>query len=162
MSPAALKAWRHAMGWSQREAAAHLGLHRVTLARYETGAIPLPPKLLELACRKLAEGKEPAQMTIHDTLTANLRDVARELLDARDDRETTEAMRAFLAACRNFGVAVDDAGELTRAVAILLLYCRRVGAGRRLGAGAVNERIERAIEILVQIRMTIQLFTRAR
>ncbi len=56
-------------------------------------------------------------MPLSDSLTANLREVARELLDARSDAEKAEAVRAFLTACRNYRIAVDDLGELTRETA---------------------------------------------
>ncbi|MDE3114177.1 MAG: hypothetical protein KGL26_01130 [Pseudomonadota bacterium] len=49
---------------------------------------------------------------IPDSTIANLREVAAELLDARTDAEAREAVRAFLCACQNGGVSVDDQGEL--------------------------------------------------
>lgn len=47
---------------------------------------------------------------IADSVVAHLREIARELLDARTDAETEEAVRAFRTVCNGEGIAVDAAG----------------------------------------------------
>ncbi|MGH7744510.1 MAG: hypothetical protein ACREQ5_06770 [Candidatus Dormibacteria bacterium] len=49
---------------------------------------------------------------ISDSAMQKLREVAQELLDAQNDAESHEAVRAFLCGCHNDGVMVDEAGEL--------------------------------------------------
>jgi transcriptional regulator with XRE-family HTH domain len=44
-----LKAWRERLGLTQEKAAELLGVHRVTVARWETGACAMP-KLIGMAC----------------------------------------------------------------------------------------------------------------
>jgi transcriptional regulator with XRE-family HTH domain len=44
-----LKAWRLRLGLTQESAAELLGVHRVTIARWETGACAMP-KLIRMAC----------------------------------------------------------------------------------------------------------------
>lgn len=44
-----LKAWRERLGLTQQEAADLLGVHRVTVARWETGACAMP-RLIGMAC----------------------------------------------------------------------------------------------------------------
>ena len=44
-----LKAWRLRLGLTQESAAELLGVHRVTIARWESGACAMP-KLIGMAC----------------------------------------------------------------------------------------------------------------
>ncbi len=44
-----LKAWRIRLGLTQESAAELLGVHRVTIARWESGACAMP-KLIGMAC----------------------------------------------------------------------------------------------------------------
>jgi len=44
-----LKAWRERLGLTQEKAAELLGVHRVTVARWESGACAMP-KLIGMAC----------------------------------------------------------------------------------------------------------------
>jgi len=44
-----LKAWRDRLGLTQEKAAELLGVHRVTVARWESGACAMP-KLIGMAC----------------------------------------------------------------------------------------------------------------
>jgi len=44
-----LKAWRERLGLTQQGAADLLGVHRVTVARWESGACAMP-KLIGMAC----------------------------------------------------------------------------------------------------------------
>jgi len=44
-----LKAWRERLGLTQETAAELLGVHRVTIARWESGACAMP-KLIGMAC----------------------------------------------------------------------------------------------------------------
>lgn len=44
-----LKGWRIRLGLTQLEAAEVLGVHRVTVARWETGACAMP-RLIGMAC----------------------------------------------------------------------------------------------------------------
>jgi transcriptional regulator with XRE-family HTH domain len=44
-----LKAWRLRIGLTQESAAELLGVHRVTIARWESGACTMP-KLIGMAC----------------------------------------------------------------------------------------------------------------
>jgi len=44
-----LKAWRERLGLTQQAAADLLGVHRVTVARWESGACAMP-KLIGMAC----------------------------------------------------------------------------------------------------------------
>ncbi len=71
MTPAALKAWRKALGLKQKEAAEKLGLKKRVIQYYERGhrdgkKIEIP-KTVELACYALSvgieeyDGKAPAK-----------------------------------------------------------------------------------------------------
>ena len=55
MTPADLRAWRSRLGLSQIRAAALLGVHAVTLCRWERGRAPMPP-MLRLACQAITDG----------------------------------------------------------------------------------------------------------
>jgi DNA-binding XRE family transcriptional regulator len=44
-----IRAWRIGLGLTQEAAAQLLGVHRVTYARWETGA-QKPPKIISMAC----------------------------------------------------------------------------------------------------------------
>jgi transcriptional regulator with XRE-family HTH domain len=48
-------AWRKWMGWSQAQAAQHLGVSKRTVQLYESGGQPVP-KTIELACEALTRG----------------------------------------------------------------------------------------------------------
>lgn len=52
MSPDTLRTLRTLAGMSQSRLAAYLGVHRVTVARWETGAVPVP-QWVGLALRTL-------------------------------------------------------------------------------------------------------------
>lgn len=49
---------------------------------------------------------------ISDSAVQELREVAQELLDARSDNESVEAIRAFLTICHTHNIGVDETGEL--------------------------------------------------
>ena len=53
MTAADLRAWRSRLGLTQARAAELLGVHAITLCRWETGHLPLPP-MLKLACQAIA------------------------------------------------------------------------------------------------------------
>lgn len=53
MTPEDLVAWRQRHGLSQEQLATALGVDRVTLARWETGARQVPGRMLALALRAL-------------------------------------------------------------------------------------------------------------
>lgn len=55
MTPAAFRAWRRRMGWSQQAAANALGISRRTVINYEQGK-PEPSRVVGLACAALALG----------------------------------------------------------------------------------------------------------
>ena len=54
MSPETLLALRTLAGMSQSRLAASLGVHRVTVTRWETGAVPIP-QWVELALPRLVD-----------------------------------------------------------------------------------------------------------
>lgn len=60
MTPEQFKSWRKHMGWSQQEAADHLGVSKGSIQLYERGereGRPVEiPKTVELACAALALG----------------------------------------------------------------------------------------------------------
>jgi transcriptional regulator with XRE-family HTH domain len=49
-----LKAWRERLGLTQERAAELLGVHRVTVARWESGACAMP-KLIGMACLSISK-----------------------------------------------------------------------------------------------------------
>ena len=54
MTGADLKAWRHRLGLTQRQAAEQLGVPPLTLSAWETGRVAVKrPAMLQLACRML-------------------------------------------------------------------------------------------------------------
>ena len=55
MTPAALRAWRECMGYTQQQAAAALGVSLRTVKSWEAG-FAAPPAFLALACAALAAG----------------------------------------------------------------------------------------------------------
>lgn len=55
-----LKAWRERLGLTQEKAAALLGVHRVTVARWESGACAMP-RLIGMACLNLEQLIKPTQ-----------------------------------------------------------------------------------------------------
>lgn len=66
MTPTQFKAWRKRMGWSQQEAADHLGISKISVQNYERGrrAAPDPrpveiPMPVALACSALYHRLEP-------------------------------------------------------------------------------------------------------
>jgi transcriptional regulator with XRE-family HTH domain len=61
MTPATLRAWRHAHGWTQDHLARALGVHRATLLRWEAGQTK-PPEFLGLALRELEGETAPARI----------------------------------------------------------------------------------------------------
>lgn len=46
-----------------------------------------------------------------DTMTTELREIARQLIGSKTDDEEQEAVRAFLAVCATYGVSVDGDGQ---------------------------------------------------
>jgi DNA-binding transcriptional regulator YiaG len=50
MTPDELKAWRKRLGLTQKKAAEALGVNLATLAKWETGRLPIS-KVVALACR---------------------------------------------------------------------------------------------------------------
>jgi DNA-binding transcriptional regulator YiaG len=50
MTPIEMKAWRKRLKLSQEKAAAALGVNRATLAKWETGKLPIS-RVVALACR---------------------------------------------------------------------------------------------------------------
>lgn len=58
MTPAALRAWRASMGYTQQQAAAELGVSLRTVKAWEAG-FAAPPAFLALACAALAAGLWP-------------------------------------------------------------------------------------------------------
>lgn len=55
MTPGDLKEWRRRLGWSQVEAAEHLGCGRSSLQQWERGGTAIP-RYIGLACAALALG----------------------------------------------------------------------------------------------------------
>ena len=55
MTPAALRSWRSAMGYTQQQAAQALGVSMRTVKAWEAG-FAAPPAFLPLACAALAAG----------------------------------------------------------------------------------------------------------
>jgi len=55
VTPAALRAWRECMGYTQQQAAAALGVSLRTVKSWEAG-FAAPPAFLALACAALAAG----------------------------------------------------------------------------------------------------------
>lgn len=53
MNAEQIKAWREARGWSVRRLALELGVMHSTVSRWETGAVPVPPRWLDLALAAL-------------------------------------------------------------------------------------------------------------
>ena len=58
MTPADMRAWRSAMGHTQQQAAAALGVSLRTIKAWESG-FAAPPAFLALACAALAAGLGP-------------------------------------------------------------------------------------------------------
>ena len=58
MTPAALRAWRECMGYTQQQAAQALGVSLRTVKAWEAG-FASPPAFLALACAALAAGLGP-------------------------------------------------------------------------------------------------------
>ena len=56
MNPADLKAWRERMGWSQPVLADRLGVHPMTVSKWERGESE-PPPFLPLALESLERGQ---------------------------------------------------------------------------------------------------------
>ena len=58
MTPADIRAWRSAMGYTQQQAAQALGVSLRTVKAWEAG-FAAPPAFLPLACAALAAGLGP-------------------------------------------------------------------------------------------------------
>ena len=52
MTPNDFKAWRAAMGWTQKTTAEHLNIHTKTISNYERGAVTIPV-VVKLATERL-------------------------------------------------------------------------------------------------------------
>ena len=52
MTPNDFKAWRAAMGWTQKTTAERLNIHKKTVSNYERGAVPIPV-VVRLATERL-------------------------------------------------------------------------------------------------------------
>ena len=59
MTPAEIREWRERHGWSQKQLGAALGVHAMTISRWETGAMEVAhPEMLRLALERLAQRTE--------------------------------------------------------------------------------------------------------